>query len=117
MDTPDYEESERQIVWDVPEWTASVHTARLEGGIDMTFFHLDVYYLSHSILKDMLAAWKQYRATLPERLFTMADADTPALDRLRERFGFRYLTNIPCSDGNTRRLYVHFGPTQEAQEQ
>lgn len=110
-----YENSPRTIVWDEdPEWTASIHTAHVAEGIEMTFFHLDVYYMSPSVLKSMLRAWREYRHTLPQRLFTMGDQDTDALDRLRERFGFRYLNDIPCTDGRIRRLYVHFGPTKEA---
>jgi hypothetical protein len=49
-------------------------------GIDMTFFHLDVYYMGPSILKiHACKAWKEYRHTLPERLFTMGDRDSDAL--------------------------------------
>jgi hypothetical protein len=104
MVTPDYDESERQIVWDVPEWTASIHTARLAEGIEMTFFHLDVYYHSPSILRDMLAAWKQYRQRFLSASLRWAMPTTDALDRLRERFGFRYFNDIPCTDGHPQAL-------------
>jgi len=115
--TPEYEESERTILWDQPEYTASIHEAKLSEEVTMTFFHLDVFYLDHKILKEMRQRWKEFREVFPVVLFTMGDNDTKALNRLREMFGFQYLKDIPCSDGKSRRLYVHYGPTQEAQKE
>jgi hypothetical protein len=38
----------------------------------------------------------------------MADEESEAWRKLVRKFGFQYLQQIPCSDGKTRSIFVHF---------
>jgi len=108
--------SDRKIIWDQPEYTASTHVADLGEGQLMTFFHVDVYFLSKEILQDMLQRWQVFRKTVPIVLFAMGEVDDEKFHRFVSLVGFQKLKEIPCTDGKTRRLYVSW-PPQEAQEQ
>lgn len=99
--------TERKTVWEDPSFKAEIHRTRLETGDEMAFFHLEVVDLTPGTLKRMLRAWKDHRGTLPDPLFTCADEDTVALDRLRELFGFEFIVTMPCTDGHHRKLFVH----------
>lgn len=100
----------RVVVLDEPEYTASYHVTDLDCGRSMTFVHLDVYYMSHSILKQLKAQWVLWRQSCPVVLYAMADEDTETWVKFVSKFGFQYLADIPCTDGKTRRLFVNFGP-------
>ena len=110
-----YRASERVLLHDGTEWIAEAHWVDLEDGSPpLAFFHLEVFYLSASIMRDMLKLWKEFREEYTGPLLTMADADTPALDRLREKFGFRVLRHsndvpkrIRGTDGRWRKIYAH----------
>lgn len=107
-----YESSERLTVYDGTEYIASCHTERLPEGQEMIFFHLDVYYMSPSVLKDMLENWKRFRRDVPVRLFCMLTDENKASRRLIEKyFGFIPVMVIPCTDGKDRTIFVNFGPT------
>jgi hypothetical protein len=112
-----YIESERVIVLDEPEYTASYHTADLGDGRVMTFAHLEVFYYSPSILKKLKREWDLFRKYEPCVMFALSDTDDEKWVRFISMFGFQYLRDVGCTDGRTRRLFVNFGPThREAQE-
>ncbi|MGO4172522.1 hypothetical protein [Bosea sp. TAF32] len=110
-----YRSSERVLLHDGTEWIAEAHWVDMEDGLPpRVFFHLEVFYLSASIMRDMLKQWRVFREEYTGPLFTMADADTPALDRLREKFGFqvlRHSNDVPRrvrgTDGRWHKIYVH----------
>lgn len=110
-----YRASQRVLLHDGTEWIAEAHWVDLgHGRPPIPFFHLEVFYMSPSVMRDMLARWKEFRAEYTGPLFTAADQDTPALDRLREKFGFRLFRHsndvprrIRGTDGRWRKLYVH----------
>jgi len=106
----------RFVVWDGTEYIAEMHYEDLGEGRLMPFFHLDVFYFSPEILKRMLKEWEEHRHTVPTPLFCMGEEDDEKFSRFISKFGFQYLTDCPCTDGKTRRLFVNFGP-QEAQKQ
>jgi hypothetical protein len=87
----------------------------------MTFVHLDVYYMSKEILKRLDKQWRLWRQCVPVVLYAISDDDEDVWAKFVKRFGFQYLSDIGCTDGKTRRLFVNFGPqngpTKEAQEQ
>ncbi len=109
-------ETPREVVLDEPEYTASYHTVDLGEGRVMTFVHLDVFYMSHSILRQLKSQWKLWRQACPIILYAMADEDTVTWSKFISHFGFQYLRDVPCTDGKTRRLFVNFGPKEEALE-
>jgi hypothetical protein len=113
--------SPRVVVLDEPEYTASYHITDLGEGRLMTFVHLDVYYMSKEILKRLDKQWRLWRQCVPVVLYAISDDDEDVWAKFVKRFGFQYLSDIGCTDGKTRRLFVNFGPqngpTKEAQEQ
>lgn len=106
-----YEETERVLVWSEVEYDAWVHAVKLPNGEEMLFFHLETYRMSPEVMKSMLKAWDTFRTANPYPLFTMQTEETPASRRLVEKFGFQWLRTMPCTDGKTRNLFVHFAPT------
>lgn len=101
------QESDRVIVWDEPEYIASYHTADLGEGRVMTLFHLDVFYFSASILRQMLTQWQVFREHVNCVLYCMGNEDDDRFRRFVSYFGFTPLSTIPCTDGKTRTLFVH----------
>jgi hypothetical protein len=110
MIDPGYIESERTIVLDPPEYTASYHTVDLGESRVMTFAHLDVYYFSPAILRDLREKWRIFRENVDCVLFCMGDTDDAKFEKFVRMFGFQYLRDAQCSDGKTRRIFVNFGP-------
>lgn len=100
--------SERTILIDEPEYIASYHTTDLGDGKVMTFFHLDIFYFSAQVLKKMQKHWKLIRKAFPCVFYTMADDESEAWRKLVRKFGFRFLSTTPCSDGKERSIFVHF---------
>lgn len=101
-------ESERTILVDGTEYIASYHTIDIGDGKVLTFFHLDVFYFSASVLRRMLQDWLWIRKALPEIVFTVAETPSKAWERLVRRFGFQFLQDVGCSDNRTRPMFVHF---------
>lgn len=98
----------RITLWEDPDFYASMDARDMGDGALMWFFHLDVHRMTPGVLKRMLRAWTSIRRDNPGLLFTMAIQDSDALDRLRLMFGYQYLRDVPCTDGNVRKLYVHW---------
>lgn len=105
-----YEQTDRVPVWSEPEYDASAHAYYLPDGKEMIFFHLDVFYMSHGVIKNMKERWAAFRAACPMMLFCMLTEECSANRRLIEMFGFEFLKEMPCTDGKTRNLFVNYGP-------
>ncbi|MBB4039098.1 hypothetical protein GGR34_000733 [Microvirga flocculans] len=118
MEHQAFEETERLTVFDGTEYIASCHAVYLPTGEEMIFFHLDVFYMSHNVLQDMLKNWKRFREDVPVRLFCMLTDENKASRRLIEKyFGFVPIKVIPCTDGKDRTIFVNNGPARtEVQE-
>lgn len=113
-----YEESERVLVWEHPHYDAGAHVVYLPEGQEMVFFHLDVFYMSAEVLKDILEKWRSLRKVIPGPVFCMLTDEVPANRRLIEKMlGFQYLREMPCTDEKVRNLFVHYGFQDEAQKQ
>lgn len=80
----------------------------IEPGVLMHFVHLDVYEWSASALKRLLRIWPQLRATLPPIVFCHGHTDDEKFHRFVSLFGWQQIHYTPCSDGVTRRIYVHY---------
>lgn len=106
-----YEETDRVIVYDGTEYITSCHAVYLPTGEEMIFFHLDVFYMSPEVLRDMIDNWKRFRRDVPCTLFCMLTDENKASRRLIEKyFGFVPLKVIPCTDGKDRTIFVNHGP-------
>lgn len=112
-----YEVSPRVMVLDEPEYTASYHVTDLGDGRIMTFVHLDVFFWHPQVLRDLERKWALFREHVPITLYAMADDERPVWPKFIKRFGFEFLHDVVCTDGKTRRLFVNYGPTKEAQQE
>ncbi len=101
-------EHPRQLVISTPDFDGSINLVVPEPGAHMTFGHLDVYYWSPRVWKDLMRCWPKVRATLPDIVFAMGDYPGPTFDKFVTRLGFQPLLEAPCSDGRPRVIYVHF---------
>ena len=111
VDNNQWHQTDRIQVWSEVEYDAFVDAYILPDGQEMIFFHLETFRMSKDVLKSMKRAWEVFRTANTMPLFVMQDVETPAHRRLVEMFGFQYLREVPCTDGLTRNLFVHYGPT------
>jgi hypothetical protein len=79
----------------------------LGEGQTMTMIHCDVFFLSPSIIRQMMYQWKLFRKHVPQAVFAHSTDDDAKWERFVKRFGFVYLKDILCSDGKTRRLFIN----------
>jgi hypothetical protein len=108
--------SERIEVIDECDYVGSYHEEVFEDGSRMVFVHMDVYYWSPSVLKKQLTQWPIFRALMSSiPLFCMGTQDDLKFQKYISKFGFVPLKPIPCTDGQSRMLYINW-PTQAAQD-
>jgi hypothetical protein len=97
----------RTILVDTVDYVASYHEEDL-GDAKMVMFHCDVYYWAPSVLKMMLQQWALFREAMKCPIFCMGTVDDAKFARLVSLFGFQHLSDIPCTDGETRKLFVSY---------
>jgi hypothetical protein len=102
-------QSERVIVIDEPEYTASYHNITFPSGEVMLMVHLEVFYYSHSILRQLLRQWDEWRPTAPATIFCMGDQDDAKFAGFVSLFGFEPLRPCPCTDNKSRMVFVNYG--------
>jgi len=98
-----------------PDFDVSITIQEPETGAFMPFVHLDVYYWAPSTLRKLIALHKTLRPTLSNILYCHGTVDDEKFDRFVTRFGWQVLSSAPCTDGKTRRIYVHYKNTNEDQ--
>ena len=110
----------RVVSYSTPDYDFSTNytQARTDDGAIrlMTFVHLDVFYWSPSVYRDLMDVWLSVRQTLPElvfchsanaaRLLNGAIADDK-FHKFVTRFGWVHLVDAVCSDGTIRPIYYH----------
>lgn len=97
----------RATIWKDETFWAEYNVLKINGE-PCTFLHLQIFEpWSVPMFRNVMRHWKEFRKNVTCPLFTMADEDSDTLNRLREHFGFKHFADIPCSDGTTRRLYLH----------
>jgi len=99
---------DRFQVVDEVDYVGSYHQHDLGDGQKMVMVHMDVWYFSPSVLKKMKKQWAVFRKSMRCPLFAMGETDDAKFERYVSLFGFQYLTNIPCTDGKVRRLFVNY---------
>lgn len=100
------ETTEPVLVYDGTDYIASYTTYVLDNG-PMVMFHLDVFYFSHTVLRDMEQKWAVFRSVFKNPIFCHLEDDTERGLRFLSRFGFVPVGEVPCTDGKSRRVYVH----------
>lgn len=98
----------RETLLSEPDFDVDLTVQELEPGVLMYFVHLDVYHMAPSTLKRLLKLWPEVRATLPPYVFCHGHNDDEQFHRFVTRFGWQHISHTPCTDGQTRRIYVHY---------
>ena len=92
-----------------PEYETWIETQETADGQTLNFFHCEVFYFNHSILRRMIKQWRIFRTHVPQALFVMGEVDDDKWASFIQHFGFRYLSTAPCTDGKERRIFISGG--------
>ncbi len=101
-------EHPRKIIVSTPDFDCSTNLIELDAESPMTLGHIDVYYWSPSVRKDLMKRWAEVRPLLPPIVFTMGQNPGPKFHKFVSLLGFRPLNEVPCTDGKVRTIYAHF---------
>ena len=77
-------------------------------GVLMNFVHLDVYQFTANTLRHFKSIWSEIRPTLGPIVFCIGHTDDKKFHKFCTHFGWSLISQTPCSDGNTRRIYVNY---------
>lgn len=91
---------------DCPEYLFEVEEYRC-GKDQMVFVHLHVWKWSKTVFKRLKKDFALFRECIPGPIFTAGTNDDDKFLRFVSLFGWTPLTVIPCTDGKTRRLFIH----------
>lgn len=91
-----------------PAFDLAVNYQQPQPGTLMTFVHLEVYQTAPSVMRSMQAMWSTVRPTLGPIVFCHGEIDDHKFHKFVTRFGWQHLSHTNCSDGKTRRIYVHY---------
>lgn len=82
----------------------------LDIGMDrqMLMIHLDVHNFSRSVLRRLHAVVDLWRPKLPPIIFTQPANDSPLFEKFVSRFGWQFLNDCICEDGQNRRIFVNY---------
>jgi hypothetical protein len=96
----------RVMLLSVPEFDCSFSYNQIAPGILMTFVHLDVYYWSPSVYRQLKDHWPIIRKRLPDIIFTQGNvSDQAKFDKFVQRFGWKPLVDCICTDGSNRPIF------------
>lgn len=84
---------------------------RDDGSEDqMVFIHLSIFKWTPSVYKEVLRNWKSFREHVVCPLYAVGgvvEEDVAKWERFVTRLGFKFLTNVVCTNGAERRLFIH----------
>ena len=101
----DWHEITTHVVRDIPEYRFALEEWR-NGDRQMVFVHMNVREWTKAALKQMLHEFKIFRKCVTCPLYAVAGED--AGDKWEDfvaLFGFSYLTDVICNNGESRRLF------------
>lgn len=103
--TDDFEFVTRHRVRTTDDWWFEIDEYK-RGQEQFLLAHIRVAKWSLSALKRMAREWKLFRSVVKAPLYACAEEDTDKWERFVSRFGFRFLCNIVCNNGEERRLFI-----------
>lgn len=92
LETPEY-------IFEVEEWR--------RGEDQMVFVHLLVLKWNLTALKRMVHAFSVFRECVTVPVYACGEVDDAKWRAFVALFGFKPLTEVECTDGKRRRLYIH----------
>ena len=72
----------------------------------MMFVHLKVHEWSKEVLRELKLRWSQFREHVTCPLYAIADVADVKWEKFISFFGFTFLNEVICENGEKRRLFV-----------
>ncbi len=94
------------VAIDKPEYVFELEEMR-NGDDQMVFAHIRVHEWSKAVLKQMLADFKAFREHVTCPLFAVSEHDGDKWEHFISYFGFKFLQNVICENGEERRLFLN----------
>ena len=101
------------VAIDKPEYVFELEEMR-SGEDQMIFAHIRVNTWSHAVLKQMLADFRLFREHVSCPLYATAEHDDAKWESFISFFGFKFLQNVICENGEERRLFVNLPTLKES---
>lgn len=73
----------------------------------MTFVHLDVWYFSHNIYRELKEAFDFHRPNFPQLIFTQPRVFDKKFHKFITRFGFTIISEGINANGDPLPYYIH----------
>lgn len=102
----DFEFVERHSVIKTPDYHFEIEELR-RGSDQMLLAHINVDKWSKEVFKDIVTKWRVFRECVTAPLFAFGVQDDDKWERFVRFLGFKPFTTILCSDGSSRRLFIH----------
>lgn len=77
------------------------------GQDDFLLLHWRYFKWTPSVFKRSIAHWHALRRCVTAPLFALGEVDADKWQRFVTRFGFTYLQDVICENGESRRLFIH----------
>lgn len=102
----DFEFVTRHRVLTYPEYWFELDEYRKPSGEQLLLAHLRVVKFSKEVLKRIMHEWKVFRSCVHAPIFATAEQDDAKWQSFVELLGFRFLREVACNNGETRRLFI-----------
>ncbi len=96
------------IAHECPEYRFELETHEDDAGHQMVFVHMRVYKWSKSTLKKIIHMWSIFRRCVPVVVYATAEVDDDKWEQFVKLFGFQFLSDVVCENGEKRRLFVNY---------
>jgi hypothetical protein len=103
-------------VVDHPEYTCLLEEFR-RGQDQMMFIHFEVHKWSKETLKLAKKEFALLRQFVTCPLYGCGEVDDEKWANFVKLFGFKFLTNAICTDGKSRRVFIHLTDDKKKNEQ
>jgi hypothetical protein len=104
--TEDWKSVANYTVVDRPEYFCDLEEFR-RGDDQMMFIHLQVRKWSKETLAIAKREFNLLRQFVTCPLYGAGEVDDEKWSSFVKLFGFKFLQNVICTDGKTRRLFIH----------
>lgn len=101
------------IVMNCPEYHWLLEEYRDPHGRQMLFAHIRVFKFTPALLKRMRETYATFRKCVIAPLYTLGEVDDDKFEKFVALFGFKYLTDVVCVNGEKRRLFISLGNQEQ----
>jgi hypothetical protein len=97
----------QHIIPGPPEWEAIIDEYRSDDDEQRLVGHIQFFKFSPAIFRQFVTAWLTFRTVVRAPIFVFARTDDEKFARFVRAIGFTQFTDVPCLDGERRRLFIH----------